>query len=285
MRLHFVCVGGNKCGTTWLYEMLRQHPDLAVARTKEPHFFSVNYDRGLDWYRSHWQDDEGFRGELSTDYLYDELALERLAADFPDVRLLVLLRHPLERAISHFRHLLRSKRVFDVGEYLRDHPEIVENSLYEGYLRQLEDLFAVEQVRVLFFDDVRERPLRLLQEAFGHLGVADGFVPEGYSEPVGKGFTPRSRVLERGRMLIYRFLRNRGLHGVVRAVKASGLTNWYRSLNDEGVREDRHREIREALSHHVKRMRRDLALLEQSSLLPDGSPVRGWKESLEDEAD
>lgn len=280
MRLHFVCVGGNKCGTTWLSAMLTQHPELAVASSKEPHFFSAHYDRGLAWYRERWEGVEGLRGEFSTSYLYDDKALRRLSEHFPAVRLLVLLRHPLERSVSHFRHRLRTERAEDPAAFLRSYPEIVENSLYGERLASLEKLFAPEQVRVLFFDDVREWPLRLLRQTFDHLEVATDFVPEGYEEPVGRGFTPRSRNLERLRMLVYRTLKARGLHGVIRAVKRSGLTAWYRSLNDEGLSDNRVESLRNALIPSIDRMRRDLGRAQESPLIPDENPLEGWKRSL-----
>jgi hypothetical protein len=108
----FLVIGAQKSGTTTLYDYIVQHPDVRAALTKEVHFFDDNFQRGAGWYRSNfpvgaaplgttnrWQ-----TGEASPYYLLHPLAPRRAAQVLPHAKLLVTLRHPVDRAYSHYQH-------------------------------------------------------------------------------------------------------------------------------------------------------------------------------------
>lgn len=111
----FVIIGAAKAGTTTLYGWLSEHPFVAPASTKEVHYFDYNYYRGEDWYRMHFPralDRDAFAeahgrpfitGEASPPYIAHTWAPERLARLLPDVKLLVNLRDPVDRAYSQFQ--------------------------------------------------------------------------------------------------------------------------------------------------------------------------------------
>jgi hypothetical protein len=119
----FVIIGTQRAGTTSLYKYLVQHPSVAHALTKELRFFDLNWGRGVAWYRSRfpsqrYRDSVRRRtghqllvGEGSPDYLFHPRAAERMARVLPDVKLIVLLRNPVDRAFSHFWH--QAKRGFE----------------------------------------------------------------------------------------------------------------------------------------------------------------------------
>jgi len=112
----FVVIGAQKSGTTSLYRYLAAHPSIVAADTKEVHFFDVNYPRGLDWYRSNFPPRRQLErlagrlggrvltGEATPYYLFHPLVPQRMHALLPDARLIVLLRDPVDRAISHHNH-------------------------------------------------------------------------------------------------------------------------------------------------------------------------------------
>jgi hypothetical protein len=116
----FVIIGAKRGGTTSLYNYLLEHPFIhplfpGRIHLKGVHYYDSNYTRGLRWYRSHFPLQAGGRhlarpgitsaiaGEASPYYLFHPLAAERLARDFPDVRIIVVLRDPVERAYSHWK--------------------------------------------------------------------------------------------------------------------------------------------------------------------------------------
>jgi hypothetical protein len=115
----FLIIGTQRGGTTSLYKYLVQHPNLAHALTKELRFFDRNYDRGLAWYRSRFPSRryrdrirrqrgvELVTGEASPDYMFHPHAPRRVAGALPDVKLIVLLRNPVDRAYSHYWHQVK----------------------------------------------------------------------------------------------------------------------------------------------------------------------------------
>lgn len=113
---HFLIVGAQKAGTTSLYSYLRRHPGISGPLWKEVSFFDRHFPRGEAWYRGHFptlirrayvRRRHGLDlivGEASPSYLFHPLAAERVAALLPEVRLIALVRDPVDRAFSHHNH-------------------------------------------------------------------------------------------------------------------------------------------------------------------------------------
>ncbi len=104
-----VIIGGQRCGTTSLYSYLSEHPSFRPALVKEVHYFDTHFHHGLDWYLGHFPRASSvppgvITGEASPYYLLHPAVPARLQAVLPDATLLVLLRDPVERALSHHRH-------------------------------------------------------------------------------------------------------------------------------------------------------------------------------------
>ncbi|MEC9373786.1 MAG: sulfotransferase domain-containing protein [Planctomycetota bacterium] len=196
----FVIIGAQKCGTTSLYRYLSMHPQVGAARTKEVHYYSMHFDRGRRWYRSNFPHAlrrgierrvRGRRfvsGEASPDYMFDARAAERMRRDLPDVRLIALLRDPVTRALSHYRHTVRrgleplpfEEAIEAEGERLRNaSPDSVpfrfQSYLARGrYAEQLERWFALfprEQILVLQAEDFFAETAAAYARVLSHIGV------------------------------------------------------------------------------------------------------------------
>ncbi|WP_426565838.1 sulfotransferase domain-containing protein [Angustibacter sp. McL0619] len=113
----FLVVGGQRCGTTSLHRALRQHPAVVDATLRKGvHFFDLKYGKGLAWYRGHFPLDVAVRvrssrlgqrviaGESSPYYMFHPLAPERFSRDLPAVKVIAMLRDPVERAYSAHAH-------------------------------------------------------------------------------------------------------------------------------------------------------------------------------------
>lgn len=110
-RPHFLGVGTQKGGTTTLYRLLRQHPEVFIPKEKEVHYFTKFYDRGEAWYCDKFADAPAgrVRGEITPFYLFHEAVPERIQALRADMKIVVLLRHPVERTLSQYYHSCRWK--------------------------------------------------------------------------------------------------------------------------------------------------------------------------------
>ena len=191
----FVIAGAPRSGTTWLTTALDRHPDVWMAKPlqPEPKFFLVDelYACGVAEYSRRWFADapEGVRaGEKSTNYLESAVAAERMAAHLPDVRLVFVLRDPVERAISNYRWSVsngmedadlataialedeRERTLEPRLRYARPHA-YVSRGRYAELLRPWLDSFPREQVAVIRFEDLVGDTATTVAAVHDHLGV------------------------------------------------------------------------------------------------------------------
>jgi hypothetical protein len=117
----FLIVGAARCGTSSLYHYLCQHPSIGRAQTKEVHYFDVNYDKSSLWYRAHFPtigakwlhgaDGKPFvTGEATAYYLFHPHVPKRVFERMPNVKVIALLRNPIDRAYSHYQRSVRRGR-------------------------------------------------------------------------------------------------------------------------------------------------------------------------------
>ncbi|MBV9290985.1 MAG: sulfotransferase domain-containing protein [Frankiales bacterium] len=173
----FLIVGGQRCGTTSMFKALRQHPaTLAPVLHKGVHYFDVHYDRSLNWYRGHFPlrttalRTRGQAFESSPYYMFHPLAGERIARDLPGVRLLVLVRDPVERAHSAHAHELargyetitsfeeaierEPERLVGLDDWLRAHPHEQSHAhRHHGYLARGRYIDHLERLAALVGQD------------------------------------------------------------------------------------------------------------------------------------
>jgi Sulfotransferase domain len=175
MPPNFLFIGPDKTGSSWLYELLRHHPQCYVPESKDIYFFDRYYERGLEWYFTFFKPaarDAKAVGELSHDYLFSAAVADRIARDLPGVRLLTCLRNPVERTFSHYLYLLRSGHpALPFDEALDAYPELINNSLYHRHLSVYFERFQREHIQVLFFDDLKRDSTAFAMQVFDFLGV------------------------------------------------------------------------------------------------------------------
>jgi len=171
---NFIIIGCQRCGTTSLYTYLAQHPQILTPIKKEMDFFSWHFDRGIDWYLAHFPPmppgEQFLTGEASPSYFDSREAPERLYRVFPEAKLIVLLRNPVDRAISQFYRLTdlnweaRSldRVISDEIERLNQNPEYIigeepGNYLARGryieFIKNWRTFFPPEQLLILKSED------------------------------------------------------------------------------------------------------------------------------------
>jgi Sulfotransferase family len=158
-RPDFIVIGAMKSATTTLHEQLARQPGLFMSRPKEPNFFSdnANYARGWDWYSSLFWAANGVDlcGESSTHYsklpTYPR-TVDRMARDLPRLKLIYLIRHPIDRLISQYVHEITTGRITTgVGEAVERHPELIDYSRYSMQLQPYLDAYGFESILPVFF--------------------------------------------------------------------------------------------------------------------------------------
>lgn len=194
-RPDFVIIGAAKAATTWIVHQLQQHPQVFLPGP-EPHYFSTEYERGDAWY-ARWFDDataEQTVGEKSADYLAHPLAARRLQTLLPNVKLVVQLRNPVERAYSDYCMLYRRGTVGAPPEkYLArgaERPRFLEDGLYHRHLSRFLDLFPRDQIALILHEDIRREPEAVITRISGHLGLAPHIASAEVAARVNAGEAP-----------------------------------------------------------------------------------------------
>lgn len=203
MRFHrrkvdFIVVGVQKAGTTALYFYLRDHPQICMAKVKEVHFFDRDDLFGCGWkrvkslreliYHSYFPSvGKGcLVGEATPSYMYHPMAIPRIWEYNPKIKLLAVLRNPIERAYSHWNmERQRGKETLPFlsaiekeNERLRKalpRPNLAYSYLDRGFyteqIRRLWRFFCQEQVLFIKHDDLLNRPNEVMNTVFDFLGV------------------------------------------------------------------------------------------------------------------
>lgn len=214
----FFVIGAVKAGTTSLHKYLEQHPAIEMSRAKWTRFFHVDeihldfeelsakygsalmresqarfrmmchagIPRSFDRYLEQWDfSREGkVRGEISPTYMYDPHACDRIHARFPQAKILVVIRDPVQRAISHFVMDLANNWVpeKDLFMALRREPWRVDefwwglrhylrHGLYSRYLGRILEVFGHDRCKILLYDDMLSSPGSFMNEITDFLGV------------------------------------------------------------------------------------------------------------------
>jgi len=188
-----------RSGSSALWRYLADHPRVTPAATKELHFFDKHYDRGLDWYRRQFSPAPGIvTGEGTPAYLKAPHAIDRIGHDLPTTRMIAILRHPVERAYSHY-NMRRARgtehRPWDevVHSELADpaHSRYVGGSLYGAQLAHLHRVVASDRIKVIAFESLRDAPQETFAEVCDYLGV-EQFMPASVGRVVNSYFELRS---------------------------------------------------------------------------------------------
>lgn len=214
----FIGIGMRKCGTTWLASMLQSHPEIGFSVEKEISFFNNIWAlvdepqksklevEGIESYEKYFSKDK-IVGEWSVTYAYDPNVAEQIKRYFPNVKILVSLRNPVERAVSFYNdakyvRLIENSKNFE--EAIKKHPDYIEGGMYYPQLKRYFDLFPRENIKVILLDDIVKDSHAVVQDLYRFLGVDSSFVPEGINEKTGAARAIKYRFIYK---LVGNFLR------------------------------------------------------------------------------
>jgi hypothetical protein len=199
-----IIVGAQKAGTSSLFHFLSQHHQVHAALQKEVHFFSGgyesnndNYEKGELWYRSHFSLSKDLNaGDISLEatpmYLFHSLVPGRIRALIPKCKIIILLRDPVERAISHYFHVARHGfETLPIEQAMQAEQDRLKNAiavsnyadpayrlysyqsrgLYLEQIKRFQSLFPADQLLILSSEELITAPKHVLQQVFAFIGV------------------------------------------------------------------------------------------------------------------
>ena len=250
-RIDFIGIGTGKSGTTWLSEILKLHPSVYISpQRKEINYFNkylaqdyktenFEHKKLYDWYHSFFTDKK--QDQIAGDITPSYLSMENAAADIysynPNIKLFTILRNPVERSFSEF--LFSKQNGINIyknyEEAIEKNPlKFINTSLYYKNLQRYYSLFPAENIKVLFYEDIKADTKKFLSDTYRFLNIED-FFPEGYNEMVNVGLQAKNQwynnLIGRAKM----FIHSKGLQFLIPIIKRTGLLNRVQKEKDKNL--------------------------------------------------
>lgn len=202
-QLDFLVIGAQKCATTWLYECLKEHPQICLpADKKEVEYIGgkIYKEKGADWYFSLVNEAKPnqLKGDVSVEYMWDASSPALVKELLPNIKLIASLRNPADRAISAYYWYLRKnllpadRNILQTFQHLKEcclsgqiettGVDIILRGMYHKQLSNYTNLFKPEQLLVLLYEEIKENPALVLDKIFTFLNVTKNFVPASINE-------------------------------------------------------------------------------------------------------
>ena len=201
-RLPECLIFGNfKCGTQELLEFMRMHPRIRIYREPayELHYFSGNYGKGPEWYRK--QMPCSYSGQITVektpDYYQDPKAPLRIKQMNPNMKLIAMVRDPIERALSHFSFLNDTQKkygyqfercAFTPGKGVNKNCFAIRHSIYDEGIQRYFNVFNKSQILIINNDDFRNDPYKVLRDIESFLGIEHVILRKHFAYIEEKGF-------------------------------------------------------------------------------------------------
>ena len=210
----FIIIGAQRCGTTSLYDYLSNHPQIIPSPVKELFYFDDYYQRPIEWYKSFFPTEKQkeklerdlvarvITGEASPSYFFHPYAAKRIKETLPQVKLILVLRDPIERAYSHYNHIKRLNReplsfeealAKEVERITPDIEKLAKDEFYKAdqrrdysyltrgyYAKQLTEwykYFPKEQLLVVQSEEFYRETPRVYNEIVEYLGLNSYTLP------------------------------------------------------------------------------------------------------------
>ena len=164
-------IGPQKGATTWMYECLKHHPDICTSVLDTIHYFDMHYHKGRAWYDAQFTHGNGScLFDPTFTYLRAPDAATRIKADFPDAKIIVNLRNPIDRAFAHYWHEKKKGAInvpfSDVMTNYDWFQTWVEPGLYAARLKPFVDAFGIDNVMVIDMAHIKSNPDDVLNRVY-----------------------------------------------------------------------------------------------------------------------
>lgn len=237
MRVSFIGIGAQKAASSWLHDILSDHPQVVMPAVKELDFFSYHYENGAAWYERQFESRPAALqvGEVSPSYLHEPAVIERARHYSVDLRIVVSLRDPVQRALSQHRHLVRLGMV-DAADTrfesaLARNPTYIEQGLYHHHLSRWFEAFGRARMHVVLMEDIAQDRAAVARDLYRFLGVNEGHQSRALNLTSNPSYVVKSAALDRSVRLVRRGMQVLGAGKAWRTIGNMGIRELYRRGN------------------------------------------------------
>ncbi|MGA7802530.1 MAG: sulfotransferase [Gammaproteobacteria bacterium] len=240
MKPTFLGIGAQKCASSWVYRILRDHPEVTVSEPKELNFFTCGFDVGYGWYENHFCGGGIAAGEISPSYFCSVDACRRAYNYNPAFKIIVALRDPVERAYSNHLHEVREGHIgsadLSFEAAVDANPMYLEQSRYAAQITNWLRYFGASQLLCVFQEELSQDPMRECKRVYEFLNVNPDFVPESLLVKANQSKSARRPGLEMCIKQAGRGLRAAGLAPLVKRLNGLTVVKSIRRLNEQDLR-------------------------------------------------
>jgi hypothetical protein len=193
----FLMVGCQRCGTTWTDAALRSHPQIYLPPRKQSYFFDRYYAKGIDWYMERFvgvEPEQIAVGEVATGYCLPE-ASALMAKQFPNVKLIMVMRNPVERAYSNFQSRQTESGWTSFEQAIETDPELLERGQYIDQIEGLLQFYDRSQMLLLLYDDLNKDDRMYLRSILEFIGVDPDVDTKMFGQRKNAAYFPKLRKL------------------------------------------------------------------------------------------
>jgi hypothetical protein len=252
----FIGIGAPRCGTSWIANVLRAHPKICISEPKEVRYFNrmemqvgrlkgnvnPNFDQDISWYLKRFSHAKPGQllGEISPVYLSDEQAPAAIKARYPDVKLIVCLRNPVDRAYSFYRLHHGNRIINDMSfeEALDKEDVYVRTGMYGEHLARYLEHFDRNQVLFLVFEELIAEPERELNKVFEFLGGEPPADLDPSKFHTNESAKRRSNRLHKTAFQVSQWLIEHGFSKVLELLRAVGIHKLFNRINAAPVKKE-----------------------------------------------
>jgi hypothetical protein len=227
--LDFVVVGPLKTGTSWIYEYLKLHEQVCLpAEVKETYYFDRKYEKGKDWYFSHYKKCQSMSllGEIAPTYFNAEEAPWRIFQLNQQCRIIIILREPISRLIAYYQHKLYKGEIppdTSFKQALEIKADLFDTAYYYRHIRRWQNLFGKEMVKILLYETFRENPQDFINKLCEFLNLKQKKIPPQLNHRIYETEVPVNFFLAKLVSQITKFLRDNELHKTANFLKNTGI--------------------------------------------------------------
>lgn len=246
--LDFIGIGAEKAGTTWIADCLREHPEIYINQQKEifffnefdPHFLKVRnfkYDRGISWYKRQFKNctNGKLKGEISPTYLYCPKAAKRIKKHFSNVKIIVSVRNPVDRAYSQYLHDVRLGVIKNIKfeKALEKYDNYFEKGYYLKHIKRYLELFPKKNIFIIISEEMKNNPAKTIKKLYTFLKVKDpNYLPRSLYKRSNVAAKPGFSSLNYLMMHTEYFLRENNLDLIIRIFEITQLRKLALTVRD-----------------------------------------------------
>ncbi len=247
--LDFIGIGVEKGGSTWLGKCISEHPEIWFPKGREIYFFNdvdahflkfttTKYERGIKWYKSQFVHcpNGKKKGEWAITYICTKKTARRIKKHFPEVKLIAVLRNPVDRAFSQYLYEVRLGLIdksMSFEEVLKVRPDYTQKGYYAKQIKDYLEFFRKDQLLILIYEKVKESPEKYVKKVWNFLGLEDkNYIPPSLKKRINTAGTALFPKVNYFMIKTEYFLRSHGLDIILQFLEATEIRNLALKIRD-----------------------------------------------------